>query len=67
MMFLCDSCHETTPKKATYSEFMALAFCKDDQAFPGDYAEKQIAKEFYSDYKASTISDVNEYWKACSE
>jgi hypothetical protein len=42
--------------KATYREFLALTFGADDRT----------AREFYSDYMASTLFDVAEYWEKCS-
>jgi hypothetical protein len=59
LMTLCPSCHSDMPpngRKASYSEFLSLTFKQDDRT----------AREFYSDYKASRIFDVSEYWEGCS-
>lgn len=55
-MVLCDPCHDDTPAKATYGEFLHVTGIHDDS----------IAREFFSDYKTSRHGDVAEYWAACS-
>lgn len=55
-MTLCPTCHEDTPEKATYAEFLAQTGMPNDR----------IAKEFFSDYKASTHGNVSDYWQSCS-
>jgi hypothetical protein len=56
---MCESCYADMPKtghKANYEEFLAETFKVDDRT----------AREFYSDYKASRIFSVAEYWEKCS-
>lgn len=56
-MYLCDSCHQDTPAKAGYTEFLRVTGMADDA----------IAREFFSDYRASRHGDVADYWRACSD
>lgn len=55
-MCLCDSCHRHTPEKASFETFLRVT----------ELPNGAIAREFYSDYKASKHSSVSEYWEACS-
>jgi len=56
MMFLCNACHRSTPKKYSYVAFLSATGLTDSPT----------AREFYADYKASTHVSVREYWAACS-
>jgi len=48
---LCKSCASDTPRKVGFAEFLASYFKDQDMT---DYGNHNIAKEFYSDYRAST-------------
>ena len=60
-MALCASCHEETPAKATFAEFVAIIHAGDH------LADVRTLREFFSDYMASTYGDVRTYWQSCSE
>ncbi len=58
-MSLCDSCYSDMPtrgSKASYRDFLARTFGKDDAT----------ARSFYSDYLTSREFDVERYWESCS-
>jgi hypothetical protein len=60
-MALCDACHVGTPSKVTFAEFVATIRASEN------LTDVRTLREFYSDYKTSTIGDVREYWASCSE
>ena len=51
MMFLCNSCHKTTPSKVTRSYFDNVYWKGEAKTVPFN-----IKKEFYSDYLTSTLT-----------
>lgn len=65
-MVLCPACHAETPAKVGFEAFLNATFRKDNPAFPEDYGDRAIAREFYSDYRASTIGCPHKYWRQCS-
>jgi ribosome-binding protein aMBF1 (putative translation factor) len=55
-MFLCESCHKTTPKKVSRETFDRIYW--EGKA---DTVPHSTRNEFWDDYKCSTISSVAEY------
>jgi len=56
-MMLCPWCHDATPEKATYREFLAQTFKTDSPT----------ALIFFDDYKHSNFGSVAEYWESCND
>ena len=48
---LCDFCAKDTPRKVGFERFVEVYFDGEDMTA---YPNKSTAKEFYSDYRAST-------------
>jgi len=55
-MVLCQPCHEETPEKVGYEEFLAAIGQRDEA----------VLKSFYEDYRTSRFSSPKAYWRSCS-
>ena len=59
---LCEACHQSTPAKATLTEFLKIT------KLPiSTNREIVVAQEYFDDYKLSNYGDVEQYWESLSE
>ena len=64
-MSLCDSCHQETPAKVSFSTFLDATF-RTDPGWKGTGPDMRVAQMFYEDYQASKYASPAQYWDACS-